>query len=94
MSLILELWDMANSFSSLGLRIHNTKEYLKNDEGFYTYGVVMFAMKVSKMTEQLIKKENIFSSRCTKQLKSCWIERINILKGLPTQLFDLSRRKT
>jgi hypothetical protein len=45
------------------------------------------------MTEQLRKKENIPSLSCIKQLKACWIERINILKGLSTQLSDLSRRK-
>ena len=57
---------MANFFASLGLRIHNTREYLnsdlKNDEGFYTDGVVMFAMKVSAMTEHTRKQENIPSS--------------------------------
>jgi hypothetical protein len=56
MSLILELWDMEKSFTSLGLRIQNTKEYLnsdlKNDEGFYTDGVVMFTTRVAAMTEQ------------------------------------------
>jgi hypothetical protein len=60
MSLILELWDMEKSFSFLGLRIHNTREYLniylKNDEGFYTDGVVMFAVKVWTMRDQLRKK--------------------------------------
>jgi hypothetical protein len=85
-------------FSSLGLRIQNTREYLnsdlKNDEGFYTDGVVMFAMKVSAMTEQTRKKENLPSLSRIKQLKSCWMERINVLKGLSTQLTDLSRRKT
>jgi hypothetical protein len=44
MSLILDLWDLAKSFSSLGVRIQNTKEYLnaylKNDEGFFTDGVL------------------------------------------------------
>jgi hypothetical protein len=50
MSLILELWDMEKIFSSLSLRIQNIREYLnsdlKNDEGFYADGLVMFAMKV------------------------------------------------
>jgi hypothetical protein len=65
----------------------------KNDEGFYTDGVVMFAMKVSEMTEKVRKKENLPSMSRIKQLKSCWIERTNILKVLSTQLTDLSRRK-
>jgi hypothetical protein len=97
MSLIVELWDMEKSFASLGLRIQNTKEYLnsdlKNDEGFYTDGVVMFTMKVSTMTEKTRKQENLPSLSRIKQLKSCWMERINVLKGLITQLTDLSRRK-
>jgi hypothetical protein len=97
MSLIVELWDMAKSFASLGLRIQNTKEYLnsylKNDEGFYTDGVVMFTMKVSAMTEKTRKQENLPSLSRIKQLKSCWMEQINVLKGLITQLTDLSRRK-
>jgi hypothetical protein len=66
---------------------------LKNDEGFYTDGVVMFAIKVWTMTEQMRKKEKLPSLSRIKQLKSCWIERINVLKGLSTQLTDLSRRK-
>jgi hypothetical protein len=58
--LILELWDLAKRFASIGLGIQNAGEYLntylKNDEGFYTYGVVMFAIKVSKMMKQMRKK--------------------------------------
>jgi hypothetical protein len=55
MSLILELWDLAKCVASISLKIQNTREYLntdlKNDEGFYTYGDVMFVVKVSKMVE-------------------------------------------
>jgi len=54
MSLILYIWDLVKSFSSLKIIIQNTKEYLnadlKNDEGFITNGVAMFAAKVSAMT--------------------------------------------
>ena len=50
---------MVKGFASLGLRIQNTREYfnsnLKNDEGFYTGGVVMIVMKVSSMTEKTRK---------------------------------------
>jgi hypothetical protein len=88
---------MAKGFSSLGLRIQNIMEYmnsdLKNDEGFYTDGFVMFSMKVLTMTEQTRKQENISSPSHIKQLQSCWMERINVLKGMMTQLVDLSRRK-
>jgi hypothetical protein len=85
MSLIVELWDMAKGFASLSLRIQNTREYLnsnlKNDEGFYTDRVVMFAMKVLAMTEKTKKQENLPSPSRIKQLKSCWMEIINVLKG-------------
>jgi hypothetical protein len=59
-SLIIELWDMAKSFASLGLRIQNTEEYLnlylKNNERFYTDGVVMSTTRVSTMAEHTRKK--------------------------------------
>jgi hypothetical protein len=97
MSLIVALWDMEKGFASLVVRIHNTKEYLnsdlKNYEGFYTDGVDMFAMRILTIIEQTRKQENLPSPSHIKQLKSCWMERINVLKGLITQLTDLSRRK-
>jgi hypothetical protein len=93
MSLIMELWDMDKEFHFSWFKIQNTKEYLnsdlKNDEGFYTDGVVMFTTRVAAMTEQMRKQENIPSPSRIKQLKSCWIERINVLKGLISQLTDL-----
>ena len=59
MSLIVELWDMENSFAYLGLIIQNTKEYLnsdlKNNEGFYTDVVVMFTTRVAAMIEKTRK---------------------------------------
>jgi hypothetical protein len=61
MSLILYLWDLAKIFSTLRLRIKNTKEYfnayLKNDEGFFTDGVSIFVAKVSTMTYHRRKQE-------------------------------------
>jgi hypothetical protein len=97
MSLILELWDLEKSFSSLGLRIQNTKEYLnadlKNDEGFCTDGVAMFIAKVSAMMDQRRKHEYFPSQSHVKQLKACWIERVNTLRGLLSQLNDVSRKR-
>ena len=79
------------------LIIQNTQKYLnsnlKNDEGFYTNGVVMFTTRVVAMTCKMTKLKNLPLSHI-KQLKSCWIERINVLKGLISQLIDLSRRKS
>jgi succinate dehydrogenase flavin-adding protein (antitoxin of CptAB toxin-antitoxin module) len=45
------------------------------------------------MTEQRRKQENLPSPSHIKQLKSYWMERINVLKVLITQFTDLSRRK-
>jgi hypothetical protein len=77
---------MAKSFASLSFRIQNNKEYLnsdlKNDKWLYTDGVVMFTTRFATMTEQMRKEENLPSLSRIKQLKSCWIERINVLKGL------------
>lgn len=98
MSLILDLWGLAKSFCTLRLKIQNTKEYLnadlKNDEGFFTDGVVMFVMKVSGMADHRRKREDLPSQGHIKQLKACWIERINTLKGLVNQLKELSRKNT
>jgi hypothetical protein len=98
MSLILDLWDLEKKIFSLGLRIQNTKEYLnaylKNDEGFFTDGVAMFIEKVSAMTDHRRKHEDFPSQNRMKQLKACWIERINTLKGLLNQLKELSRKNT
>jgi hypothetical protein len=83
--------------SSIGLRIQNTKEYLNtnltNDEGFFTDGVAMFVAKVSAMTEQRRKQEDFPSQSRIKQLKACWIQRINTLRGLLNELNELSHKK-
>jgi len=85
---------MRKRFSSLGLRVHNTKEYLgadmKNTEGFYVDGIVMFAAKVLAMANQMRKQEDIPSQSHIKQLKVYWIERINVLKGFLMKLDDMS----
>jgi len=39
------------------------------------------------------KQEEFPSYICIKQLKTCWIERINVLKGLLVQLDDVSQMK-
>jgi hypothetical protein len=71
-------------FSSIGLRIKNTKEYLNADltnyEGFFTNGLVRFAAKFSTMTEQRRKQEDFPSQSRIKKLKACWIQRINTLR--------------
>jgi hypothetical protein len=70
MSLVLYLWDLEKTFSSLRLKIQNTKEYLnadlKNDEGFFRYGVSTFIAKVLAMTDHARKKEDFLSQSCMK----------------------------
>jgi hypothetical protein len=97
MLLILDLWDLAKQNSTLGIRIQNTKEYLNaylnNDEGFFTDGVSIFVAKVSAMTDHRKKHEDLPSQSHIKQLKACWIERINTLKGLLNKLKEISWKK-
>jgi hypothetical protein len=97
MSLILETWDLASSFVSLGSKIQNFREYLqsdlKNDEGFYKDVVITFVLKISGMTELKRKEEDFPSLTHVKQLKSCWIKRIKTLKELLDDLDVLSVKK-
>jgi hypothetical protein len=98
MSLILNTWDLASSFVSLGSKIQNTREYLKadieNDEGFFKDGLATFIMKVSTMTEYERKQEDLPSQAHIKKLKACWIQRINVLRELSNELNDLTSKKT
>jgi hypothetical protein len=54
MSLILETWDLASSFVSLGSTIQNSREYLqvalRNDKEFYNDVIITFSLKVSGMS--------------------------------------------
>jgi hypothetical protein len=97
MSLILETWDLASNFVSLGSKIQNFREYLqadlKNDEGFYKDVVITFVLKISGMTELKRKEEDFPSPTCVKQLKACWIKRIKTLKELLDDLDILSVKK-
>jgi len=51
----------------------------------------MFREKVSLMMDHRRKHEDFPSPNHMKQLKDCWIERINTLKGLLNQLKELSQ---
>jgi phage pi2 protein 07 len=98
MSLILNTWDLAKRSPSLSVGIQNTKEYLnidiENDEGFFKDGVSMFTTKVLAMTEERRKQEGFPSQSHIKKLKSCWIQRINIIKVILSELNDLTRKNT
>jgi hypothetical protein len=81
MSLILEAWELDNSYVSLGLRTTNLRQYLQadleNDEELFRGVVSTFVIKVSNMNELKIKEEYRCSIVCIKQLKTCWIKIIN-----------------
>jgi hypothetical protein len=55
MTLILETWELATSFVSLGSRMTNFRQYLQvdleNDEEFYKGVVSTFVAKVSSVSE-------------------------------------------
>jgi hypothetical protein len=98
MSLNLETWDLTNKFVSLGSRIQNTRDdlqaYITNDEEFYKNALSTFVIKISGMTEYQRKQEYFPSLIRVKQLKACWIKRINILRELLGDLNALSSKKT
>ena len=98
MSLILETWDLANNFVSLGSKIQNTMEYLQDDltkdEGFYKYALSTFVINISGITQYQIKQEDFPSQIRVKQSKACWIKMINILRELLGDLNALSSKKT
>jgi hypothetical protein len=60
-SLILEAWELVNSYVSLGSKLTNLRQYLhvvlENDEGFYKEVVITFVLKVFCMSELKIKEE-------------------------------------
>jgi hypothetical protein len=60
MSLILETWELATSFVSLGSRMTNFRQYLQadleNDEEFYKGAISTFVAKVSGLSEFREKK--------------------------------------
>jgi GTPase SAR1 family protein len=67
---------------------------IEKDEGFFKDGMATFIMKVSTMTGYKIKQEELPSQYHIKQLKSCWIQRINVLMELSIELDDLTYKKT
>jgi hypothetical protein len=97
MSLVLETWELANNFISLGSRMTNLRQYLQvdleNDEEFYKGVVTTFVMKVSNMSELKRKEEDLPSLVHIKQLKACWIKRIKCLKEILVDLDTLSVKK-
>jgi hypothetical protein len=97
LSLILESWELANSFVSLGSRITNLRQYLQdgleNDEGFYKEVVVTFVLKFSGMSELKKNEEYLCSPTRRKQLKACWIKRIKTLKEIWVDYETLSVKK-
>jgi hypothetical protein len=67
---------------------------LKNDEEFFIDEVAMFVEKVLAMMVHRRKHEYFPSQIRMNQLKACWIERIDTLKGLLNQLKEISWKKT
>jgi hypothetical protein len=97
MSLILEAWELVNSYVSLGSRTTNLRQYLQanleNDEEFFKGVVSTFVIKVSNMSELKRKEEDFPSIVCIKQLKACWIKIIKCLKEILVDLDTLSVKR-
>jgi hypothetical protein len=97
MSLILHTWELVNSFVSLGSRIINLRQYLEadleNEEELYKGVISTFVVKVSIMNEFKIKEEDMPSTLCIKQIKSCWIKRIKCLKEIMVDCDTISVKR-
>jgi hypothetical protein len=61
--LIIEAWEVSKNIVSFGSRAHVFHEYLQvdlnNEEGFYTYVVLPFGIKVSNMTKLKRREEDM-----------------------------------
>jgi hypothetical protein len=81
--LILEIWKLATSSTSLSSRILNFKDYLQkdleNDEHFYKEFVGTFSTKVSSLNEFHTREQNLPSKIHLKQINACWLKRIKCL---------------
>jgi hypothetical protein len=86
MSLVLETWELANNFVSLGSRMKNYRQYLQidleNEDDFYKGVVSTFLAKVSSVGEIRRKEEDLPSIVRIKQHKACWIKRIKSPKEM------------
>jgi hypothetical protein len=86
MSLILETWELATNFVSLGSRMTHFRQYLQadleNDEEFYKGVISTFSARVSSLSEFRKKEEDFPSTIHLKQLKACWLKRIKSLKEM------------
>jgi hypothetical protein len=71
----MEAWEVSTNIVSFGSRAHALHEYLqadlKNEEGFYTYVVLPFGIKVSNMTEAKRREEDFPALSRIKQLNAC-----------------------
>jgi hypothetical protein len=97
MSLILETWELATSFVSLGSRMTNFRQYLQvdleNDEEFYKGAISTFVAKVSSLSEFQRKEEDFPSTIHIKQLKACWLKRIKSLKEMLVECDTISVKR-
>jgi hypothetical protein len=86
MSLILEVWDIGSNIIYFGSKMKIFIEFLqsdfKNEEGFYKDVVTTFILKVSNMNDLKTKQEDFPSHARVKQLKTCWIKKIKILREI------------
>jgi hypothetical protein len=86
MCLLLVAWDTRSNIVSFGSKlnifIEYVEYYLNNEEGFYKDVVITFTLKLYGMTELKRKEEDLPSLARIKQLKSCWIKKIKVLKEI------------
>jgi hypothetical protein len=82
-ALILEIWELATSSTTLSTRVLHFKEYLQkdleNDESFYKEVVGTFLTKVLSLNDIHRREKNLPSKARLKQINACWLKIIKCL---------------
>jgi hypothetical protein len=97
-SLILEIWELATSSTTLSSRILNFKEYLQkdldNDEHFYKEVVGTFSAKVSNMNDVHRREKNLPSKIRLRQINACWLKRIKCLREILVECDTINTKRS
>jgi len=84
--LILEIWELATTSTTLSSRILNFREYfqkhLENDEHFYKKFVDIFSSKVSNMNDVHRREQHLPSKILLRQINTCWLKMNKCLREI------------
>jgi hypothetical protein len=92
-TLILDIWELATSSTTLSTRILNFKEYLQkdleNDENFYKEYINTFFAEISSMNDVHEREKNLSSKVQLKQINACCLRRIECLREMLVECVTL-----